>query len=81
MIDLKELRDTPERFIDAAKAKNVDVDIARLCEVDEQRRHLMERLAQDGRQTEQCLLQLIVYLISLELERIQTEYIYIICSL
>lgn len=51
MIDLKELRDTPERFIDAAKAKNVDVDIARLCEVDEQRRHLMAE--QESRRAEQ----------------------------
>ena len=25
MIDLKELRDTPERFIDAAKAKNIPI--------------------------------------------------------
>ena len=51
MIDLKELRDSPERFIDAAKAKNVDVDIARLCEVDEQRRHLMAE--QESRRAEQ----------------------------
>ena len=51
MIDLKELRDAPERFIDAAKAKNVDVDIARLCEVDEQRRQLMAE--QESRRAEQ----------------------------
>jgi len=51
MIDLKELRDNPERFQNAAKAKNVDVDITRLCEVDEQRRHLMAE--QESRRAEQ----------------------------
>jgi seryl-tRNA synthetase len=40
MIDLKALRDNPQRFIDGSKKKNVDVDILHLLKLDEQRRHL-----------------------------------------
>lgn len=40
MIDLKALRDNPQRFIDGSKAKNVAVDIPKLIELDEQRRSL-----------------------------------------
>ncbi|MDG1898602.1 MAG: hypothetical protein P8I74_01920, partial [Phycisphaerales bacterium] len=41
MIDLKALRDDPQRFIDGARAKGSDVDIPRLLELDEQRRALL----------------------------------------
>lgn len=41
MIDLKALREHPERFIDGSLAKGIDVDINRLVELDEQRRDLM----------------------------------------
>lgn len=38
MIDLKQLRENPQRFIDGAKAKGVSVDIPRLVTLDEQKR-------------------------------------------
>lgn len=41
MIDLKELRADPDRFIRGAADKKIDVDIARFLELDEQRRQLM----------------------------------------
>ena len=41
MIDLKALRDHPQRFIDGSAKKNVAVDIPRLIELDEQRRALL----------------------------------------
>ena len=41
MIDLKQLRDNPRKFIDGAAAKGVDVDIERLLELDKQRRALI----------------------------------------
>jgi len=40
MIDLKALRENPQRFIDGSQAKNVAVDIPRLIELDELRRSL-----------------------------------------
>ena len=43
MIDLKQLRENPERFIQGAAAKNVDVDIPRLLELDQQRRELLQQ--------------------------------------
>jgi seryl-tRNA synthetase len=38
MIDIKQLRENPQRFIDGAADKNISVDIAKLLELDEQRR-------------------------------------------
>jgi seryl-tRNA synthetase len=46
MIDLKALRDDPERFIDGARAKGSSVDIPRLLELDEQRRALLSEQEQ-----------------------------------
>src|SRR5690606_11515847 len=46
MIDLKQLRADPERFKQGARDKNIDVDIDRLLELDEQLRSIrteMER--------------------------------------
>lgn len=43
MIDLKQLRENPDRFIQGAADKNVDVDIPRLLELDQQRRELLQR--------------------------------------
>ncbi len=40
MIDIKQLRDNPQLFIDGAAAKNISVDIAALLDLDEQRRQL-----------------------------------------
>lgn len=40
MIDIKQLRDNPQLFIDGAIAKNISVDIAALLDLDEQRRQL-----------------------------------------
>ena len=40
MIDLKQLRDTPDRFKEGAKAKNSSVDIDRLLELDAEKRRL-----------------------------------------
>ncbi len=41
MIDLKALRDNPQRFIEGAAKKNYSVDIEALLDLDEQRRALM----------------------------------------
>ena len=43
MIDLKQLRDNPERFIQGAADKNVEVDIPRLLDLDRQRRELLQQ--------------------------------------
>ena len=43
MIDLKQLRDDPNRFKEGARAKNVAVDIDRLLELDEEKRRLQSR--------------------------------------
>jgi seryl-tRNA synthetase len=43
MIDLKQLRADPDRFIRGAADKKIEVDIARLLELDEKRRDLMAR--------------------------------------
>src|SRR4051794_35529366 len=40
MVDLKDLRDNPDRYRDAAKLKRIDVDIDRLLALDAQRRAL-----------------------------------------
>ena len=40
MIDIKQLRENPQRFIDGAAEKNIDVDITTLLDLDEQRRLL-----------------------------------------
>ncbi|MCZ6445914.1 MAG: serine--tRNA ligase, partial [Planctomycetota bacterium] len=41
MIDLKQLREDPERFKRGARDKGIDVDIDRLLKLDEQRRRLL----------------------------------------
>ncbi len=41
MIDLKQLRDDPQRFIDGARAKRIEVDIHHLLRIDEERRTLL----------------------------------------
>jgi len=41
MIDLKQLRENPQRFIDGARAKGADVDVDELLKLDEQRRQLL----------------------------------------
>ena len=41
MIDLRQLREDPDRFIQGARDKGYDVDIPRLLELDEQRRAIM----------------------------------------
>ena len=51
MIDLKQLRDDPERFREGASLKGVGVDIDRLLELDAQRRDLMTRA--EGLRSEQ----------------------------
>ncbi|MDG1137509.1 MAG: serine--tRNA ligase [Phycisphaerales bacterium] len=38
MIDIKQLRENPQRFIDGAAEKNISVDITTLLDLDEQRR-------------------------------------------
>ena len=38
MIDIKQLRENPQRFIDGRANKTISVDIAKLLELDEQRR-------------------------------------------
>ncbi len=48
MIDLKLLRENPQRFIEGAKAKNITVDISTLLDLDEQRR-LLQRQKEDHR--------------------------------
>lgn len=40
MIDLKELRENPQRFVDAATQKRIDVDIPKLIELDARNRAL-----------------------------------------
>jgi seryl-tRNA synthetase len=40
MIDIKQLRENPQRFIDGAAEKNISVDITTLLDLDEQRRLL-----------------------------------------
>ena len=40
MIDIKILRENPQHFIDGATAKNIDVAIPLLLEIDEQKRSL-----------------------------------------
>jgi len=44
MIDSKEIRANPERFIQAAKAKKIDVDIPALLQLDEQLRKAQQEL-------------------------------------
>lgn len=51
MIDLKQLRADPQRFIDGASEKNIAVDVPRLLELDAQRRSLMSE--QEARRAEQ----------------------------
>ncbi|MDP6601280.1 MAG: serine--tRNA ligase [Phycisphaerales bacterium] len=41
MIDLKQLRDDPQRFIDGAEAKGIDIDFAELLDLDSRHRDLM----------------------------------------
>jgi len=43
MIDLKQLRDDPERFREGARRKGVDVDIDRILELDARRREAISR--------------------------------------
>jgi len=40
MVDLKDLRDNPDRYRDAARLKRIDVDIDRLLALDSERRGL-----------------------------------------
>ena len=42
MIDLRQLRDDPQRFRDGARKKRIDVDIDRLLTLDERKRALMQ---------------------------------------
>jgi seryl-tRNA synthetase len=53
MIDLKQLRADPQRFIDGARDKGIDIDIPRLVQLDEQLRELKtqmeERRAEQNR--------------------------------
>lgn len=49
MIDLKQLREDPSRFIEGARLKNIAVDIARLLALDEKKRSL-KTAQQDLRQ-------------------------------
>ncbi len=51
MIDLKQLRADPDRFIKGANAKKIAVDIGRLLELDQQRRQLMAE--QESRRADQ----------------------------
>ena len=51
MIDLKQLREDPDRFVRGARAKGSDVDIDRLLELDEERRRLTA--AQEACRSEQ----------------------------
>nr|MBC8523322.1 serine--tRNA ligase [PVC group bacterium] len=48
MIDLKLLRENPQRFIDGASDKNISVDIVTLIDLDEQLR-LLQRQKEDHR--------------------------------
>lgn len=51
MIDLKQLRENPQRFIDGARDKKIAADIPRLLELDQQRRALMAE--QETKRSEQ----------------------------
>ena len=51
MIDIKLLRKNPQRFIDGAIAKDIEVDITLLLELDEQKRLLT--LKREERRREQ----------------------------
>ena len=42
MIDVKALREDPDRFKRGAREKRIDVDVERLLRVDEERRQLMQ---------------------------------------
>jgi len=46
MIDIKAFRDDPERFIQGARDKGMDVDFPRLRALDEQRRRVLSDLEQ-----------------------------------
>src|SRR5688572_16942319 len=46
MVDLKDLRDNPDRYRNAAKLKKIDADIDRLLELDARRRSLEQRRQQ-----------------------------------
>src|SRR3954462_14146636 len=46
MIDLKDLRENPQRYKTAAQQKRIDVDIDRLLELDAKRRELDSRRQQ-----------------------------------
>ena len=46
MIDLKDVRENPDRYREAARLKRIDVDIDRLLALDEQRRTLDARRQQ-----------------------------------
>jgi seryl-tRNA synthetase len=51
MIDLKQLRADPQRFVDGSREKGIAVDIPRLLELDEQRRTILAE--QESRRAEQ----------------------------
>lgn len=51
MIDLKQLRADPQRFIQGARHKGVDVDVARLLQIDEQMRQI--KVEMETRRAEQ----------------------------
>lgn len=51
MIDLKQLREDPQRFRDGARKKNIHADIDRILELDARRRELM--VEQEGLRAEQ----------------------------
>ncbi len=44
MIDIRQIRDNPQKFKDAARAKNFDVDIDRLLEVDRALKNLKQQI-------------------------------------
>ncbi len=51
MIDLKQLRENPDRFKQAARDKKIDVDVERLVQLDERRRSLLTE--QESKKAEQ----------------------------
>ena len=51
MIDIKLLRETPQRFIDGAASKNIAVDITMLLDIDEQKRTMTRQ--REGLRAEQ----------------------------
>ncbi len=51
MIDLKQLRENPDRYRLGARDKNMSVDVDALVRLDEERRHLLNEL--EGRRAEQ----------------------------